>query len=163
MLDKNGISHLMSYSWGIQSSVTATTLATASPKHVFTSPTSNADGTETYWADEWRGDDGNLHSNIWKQEVLPVPVEHRPRHIETTTITSVFLQNGSSFRPLVVNNMLFWLSSTTGTPTTTNTPSTAPTATPNSTPMLTVTPNTNGNSIPTTAWNDTSLDNNVRG
>ncbi len=160
MLDKNGISHVMSYPLGMQSGVTTTTLATASSQHVFTSPTSNDDGTETYWADEWRGDDGNLHSNIWTQEVLPVPLERGPRHIETTTITSPFLQDGLSFRPIVVDNMLFWLSSTAGTSTTTNTISTATT---NSTPLSTPTPNTNGNSIPTTAWNDTSLDNNVRG
>jgi len=159
MLDKNGISHLMSYPLGMQSSVTTTTFATASPEHVFTSPTSNDDGTETYWADEWRGDDGNLHSNIWAQEVLPIPPERGPRHIETTTITYPFLQDGLSFRPIVVDNMLFWLSSTVRTSTTTNTTSTA---TPNSTPLTTPTPNTNGNSIPTTAWNDTSLDNNVR-
>ena len=150
----------MSYPLGMQSSVTTTTLATASPEHVFTSPTSNDDRTETYWADEWRGDDGNLHSNIWIQEVLPVPPERGPRHIETTTITYPFLQDGLSFRPVVVDNMLFWLSSTAGTSTTTNTTSTA---TPNSTPASTATPNTNGNSIPTAAWNATLLDNNVRG
>jgi hypothetical protein len=160
MLDKNGISHLMSYPFGTQSSVTTTTIATASSQHIFTSPTSNGDGTAMYWADEWRGEDGNLHSNIWTQEVLPVPPERGPRHIETTTITYPFLQNGLSFRPIVVDNMLFWLSSTARTSTTTNTTSTA---TPNSTPVPTATPNTNGNSIPTMAWNDTSLDNNVRG
>jgi len=163
MLDKNGISHLMSYPLGMQSGVTTRTLATASPEHVFTSPTSNDDATETYWADEWRGDDGNLHSNIWTQEVLPVPPERGPRHIETTTITYPFLQNGLSFRPIVVDNMLFWLSSTAGTSTTTNTTSTASTATPNSTPVSTATPNTNGNGIPTTVWNDTALDSHVRG
>jgi hypothetical protein len=163
MLDKNGISHLMSYPLGIQSGVTTRVLATASPEHVFTSPTSNDDATETYWADEWRGDDGNLHSNIWTQEVLPVPPGRGPRHIETTTITYPFLQNGLSFRPIVVDNMLFWLNSTAGTSTTTNTTSTASTATPNSTPVSTATPNTNGNGIPTTAWNATALDNHVRG
>jgi hypothetical protein len=160
MLDKNGISHLMSYPFGTQSSVTTTTIATASSQHIFTSPTSNGDGTAMYWADEWRGEDGNLHSNIWTQEVLPVPPERGPRHIETTTITYPFLQNGLSFRPIVVDNMLFWLNSRARTSTTTNTTSTA---TPNSTPVPTATPNTNGNSIPTMAWNDTSLDNNVRG
>lgn len=160
MIADNGVSHVMRYPLGLQGNVAATTIATASPDHIFTSPTANSDGTEIYWADEWRTDDNNLHSNIWTQQTLTIkpvrgqPVEH------TTTIQQLFRQDGTSFRPVVVDETLFWLNSATGTQTATGT---TQTATPNSTPLPVATPNTNGLSIPATAWIDTPLDTNVRG
>ncbi|GAC1386216.1 MAG: hypothetical protein NVS4B7_02900 [Ktedonobacteraceae bacterium] len=157
MIDSNGISHLMQYTLNSQGKAAATIIATARPDHIFTSPTANSDGTQIYWADEWRTDDDNLHSNIWMQQTLRIMPAHGQLVAHTKALQQLFRQDGTSFRPVVVNETIFWLNSATETSNTTQA------TTPNSTPAPAITPNTNSTSIPTTAWTGVPLDNNVRG
>ncbi len=131
-LDNNGISHLWSYPLGNVNKPALTQIATAPAGHVLTSPTANSDGTQIFWSEEWVASDSNLRSNIWEQQEISKAVP-RPSHGRTTnagmkeTSTGLFIQNGMSFHPQVVDDTLFYLSTdntsvqntTNGTPSTT--------------------------------------------
>jgi hypothetical protein len=140
MIDKSGISHLLLFQLG-PANASPIEIAIAGPGHVFTSPTATSDGTSIYWSEEWRTDDGTLHSNIWAQQVLD---NVRPLHgawIDGTTTQKYLLRSdGMSFRPQVVDDSLFLLStanpadSTGATATTTPTP--APTPSVDTTPTI---------------------------
>jgi hypothetical protein len=155
-IDENGISHLSSYQLDTTGRPTPTEIATASPDHIFTSPTSTSDGTEIYWSDEWRSDDGILHGNIWMQLVSQVPnPSHGPwaQYPPTVTVKQPFLSDGASFHPQVVDDRLFLLrtapyplATTQGTPD----------ASPGNTPTATATPTSIPNT-PTTSWADSSI------
>src|SRR5205085_7553181 len=111
MVDENGVSHLVRYPLGKNNDFKATEIAKTNAEHIITSPTANSDGTQIYWAEEWRTDDGNLHSNIWMQQVLDVSAPSRGQLIEhTRTIKQLFLQDGMSFHPVVVDGTFFYLS-----------------------------------------------------
>ncbi len=164
-IDGNGISRLLSYQLDAPKHTTPREIATAIPGHVFTSPSANDDGTEIYWSDEWRTDDGILHSNIWTQQVSEVPNPFHGRWEEhTVTVKQLFRSDGSSFYPEVVDNMLFLLSTAANM---TNIVQATPGATPAITPIATSAPTT----IPTTpitSWADPSVyiapaDTSVRG
>ena len=141
MIDKTGNSHLLLFQLG-NANASPVQIATASPGHVFTSPTATSDGTSIYWSEEWRTDDGTLHSNIWTQQVLD---NARPLHgawIDgTTTQKYLFRSDGTSFRPQVVDDSLFLLSTANPADTTTQatvmaTPTPAPTASVDTTPTI---------------------------
>jgi hypothetical protein len=167
MVDENGISHLVLYPLGENNVVAATEIAQAGPDHILTSPTANNDGTRIFWAEEWRSDDQNLHSNIWTQQEIdaPMPLHGQAiRHMMTTR--QLFLQDGLSFTPLVVNDALFLISTANGASSTPATPNTTPIATSTSTPLPVATPNTS--MPPVTSWANTNfysaaLDSSVQG
>lgn len=155
-IDENGISHLSSYQLDTIGRPTPIEIATASPDQVFTSPTATSDGTEIYWSEEWRSDDGMLHSNIWTQQVSQVPnPSHGPwaAYPHTVTVKQPFLSDGASFHPQVVDDRLFLLR-TAPYPqaTTAGTPEASPGSTPTATVAPTSTPNT-----PTTSWADSTI------
>ncbi len=141
MIDKSGNSHLVLFELGMGNNIPPVEIATASPDHVFTSPTATSDGTSIYWSEEWRSNDGSLHSNIWAQQVLD---SSRPSHgawiDHTTTVKYLFRSDGMSFRPQIVDDSLFLLStanpanSTQATATTTPTPQ--PTTSIDTTPTI---------------------------
>ncbi len=153
-LGDNGAAHLVSYPLSTTGGVNATELARAGPGHVFTSPTANSDGSQIYWADEWNTNDGSLHSNIWtRQELNPDVLKHGNATQDPITITQPFLQNGTSFRPAVVDDELFLLDSSDQLGTTT-TPGSTPTSLAVSTPTSSATPNTGASMTP---WADSSV------
>jgi hypothetical protein len=167
MVDENGVSHLVSYPLGENNVVAATEIAQAGPDHILTSPTANNDGTQIFWAEEWRSDDQNLHSNIWTQQVINAPMPlHGQAIMHSMTIKQLFLQDGLSFTPLVVNDALFLISTASGTSLTQATPNTTPLPASTSTPLPSATPNTS--TPPATSWANTNfysaaLDSSVRG
>ena len=166
MIDDHGISHLMRYPLDPQSNFIQTEIAKASSGHIFTSPTANSDGSHIYWAEEWQADDGSLHSNIWSQQVFdaPNPTLKHPAQ-QTITEKQLFLQDGMSFHPVVVDGTLFLLNTAKGVNVAQGTPATTPKTTPTTTPVPTTTPNTNASTIP---WANTNfytppLDSEVQG
>ncbi|MGI9059130.1 MAG: anti-sigma factor family protein [Ktedonobacteraceae bacterium] len=167
MIDGNGISHLMRYQLDTKNNAPITEIAKASPGHIFTSPTANADGTQIFWSEEWRTDDSNLHSNIWTQQSIEGPMPTHGRLLEHSLITKeLFLQDGMSFRPVVVDDALIFLSTApTASVTPTPTNSTA-TVSPSPIASAVATPNTSNTSG--ISWADSSiytapLDNGIRG
>jgi hypothetical protein len=128
MIDGNGIARLFAYRLGLVGLPVIAQLAMAKTGHIFASPTANSNGTELYWADEWVSDTGFLNSNIWTQQEIDAPNAIRPTHgrwaghTAKTTQQELFRSDGSSFRPQIADDTLFWLStafassSTNGTP-----------------------------------------------
>lgn len=112
-IDGSGASHLSSYALNVaaRGSVPATSIATAPPGNVITSPTANSDGSQVFWSNEWLTSDGSLHSNIWMQRTVPDPHPMYGRAAQqSSALVMPFLEDGMSFRPLVVNDSLFLLS-----------------------------------------------------
>jgi energy-converting hydrogenase Eha subunit A len=112
-VDENGLSHLMSYLLvaGANASPSAKSIANTGAGYVITSPTATTDGTQIYWAEEWRGNDSLLHSNIWTQQTFDAPRStHGVSLQQAVTVKEPFLQDGLSFHPMVVDNALFLLS-----------------------------------------------------
>lgn len=165
-IGNNGVSHLTRYPLTPTTGSPVTEIAQASPEHIFTSPTANNDGSQMYWSEEWRTADGMLHSNIWTRQVQDTSVSRHGKLVQQPMIvTQLFLQDGMSFRPVVVDDALFLLN--TGNQLGLASPTPGRTAQPaqTSTPVPSVTPNTGAN---TTSWADNSvymppLDNGVRG
>lgn len=111
MIDASGSSHLISYRMGATGVVGKVTIADAQANHILASPTANSDGTQIYWADEWQTDDGLMHSDVWTQQIQPAPrASHGSWASHIVTLKQPFTRNGMSFRPQVVNNTLFLLS-----------------------------------------------------
>jgi hypothetical protein len=150
MIDNGGISHLLSYELDSVSAPSAKEIAntSANPDHILASPTATSDGSQIYWSEEWRSDDGMLHSNIWVQQTFDAaPPSHGFWVERTTTVTQPLLNDGVSFHPVVFGNTLYFLStadkntpSQGGTPGTTGTPDS--TATPVPTATVTYNPPT---------------------
>jgi len=167
MVDENGVSHLVRYPLGTNNAFKATEIAKTSSEHIITSPTANSDGTQIYWAEEWRSDDANLHSNIWTQQVLEVRIPSNDRVVRhKTTVKQLFLEDGMSFTPMVVNENLFLLSTANLADVLQATPNATTGATPTATPGVVATPNTIAPSVAT--WADSNfysapLDEGVRG
>lgn len=112
LVDQKGISHLVSYQLG-QSGKAAQSqqLASAPAGHVFAWPTADSNGLEMYWADEWVTPDGTLHSNIWQQQTSEQTVRYHGQMEEMDTHTQqLYMSDGLSFQPQVVNDTLFFLS-----------------------------------------------------
>lgn len=139
-IDENGVSRLLSYQLDAVKHTSPTEIATASPGHVFTSPTANNDGTEIYWSDEWQSDDGTLHSNIWTQQISQVPNPFHGRwSAHTITVKQLFLADGTTFYPQVVDNSLFLLSTSMDTAQATPGATLAPTPISTTTPITPIT------------------------
>ncbi len=111
-IDKHGISHLESFLLGqTGKAAQAQIMATAPAGHVFAWPTAISTGMQIYWADEWFGKDGTLHSNIWQQQTTEQTIRSRG-HLATMDKNSqqIYLGDGLSFQPQIVNDTLFFLS-----------------------------------------------------
>ena len=111
-IDKHGVSRLESFLLGqTGKAAQAQIMATAPAGHVFAWPTAISTGMQIYWADEWFGKDGTLHSNIWQQQTSEQSVRSHG-HLATSDKNSqqLYLGDGLSFQPQVVNDTLFFLS-----------------------------------------------------
>ncbi len=111
-IDQKGISHLDSYQL-TQSGKTIRPqeIASAPAGHVLAWPSATSTGMQIYWADEWIADDGALQSNIWQQQTSEQLVRSHGQQEEVNTSTQqVFQDDGMSFQPQVVDNTLFYLS-----------------------------------------------------
>ncbi|HLI05249.1 MAG TPA: zf-HC2 domain-containing protein [Ktedonobacteraceae bacterium] len=154
MIDSNGSSQLVSYHLGSANNAKPTVIAQAQSHHILTSPTANSDGTRIYWADEWQTDDGFMHSDIWTQQMFSAPRAARGYWVNhSITVKEPFTQNGMSFRPQVVNNTLFLLS-TANINTLTQPAATATANTAKATPTVTPTP---VSTAPTVSWADQTI------
>jgi hypothetical protein len=127
-LDAKGISHLESYQL-VQPVLSAATgkaavsqtavtkeakgqlIATAPAGHVFTWPTADTSGMDVYWADEWIAADGTLQSDVWQQTAFEQIINNGGYpEAEVSYTQKIFLADGLSFQPQVVDNTLFFLS-----------------------------------------------------
>jgi len=134
-IDSNGISHLLRYQLNAVGKPLATAIATAVPGHILTSATANSDGSQIYWSEEWLSNADILYSNIWTQQVITAPRPSHGRWAEHTVIVKqLFSSDGMSFRPQVVDNTLFMLSTSSQINSTQATPATTGTATSTSSP-----------------------------
>lgn len=115
MTDSNGVSHLMRFQLDTLNKPVATEIATAPAGHILASPTATSDGTQIYWSEEWLSNTGMLYSNIWTQQVVdnPPPLHRHWQGYKVRDIEKhVFISDGMSFQPQVVDNTLFILSTT---------------------------------------------------
>ena len=162
MTDRNGISHLLSYSLDTPGKPLEKVIAAAVPGHVLTSPTANSDGSQIYWSEEWLSNHDLLYSNIWTQQVVAAT---RPSHglwaPHTVIVKQLFSSDGMSFRPQVVDNTLFMLSTASQNNSTQATPASTVTATP--APSPSPIPNTSAISRTDTSIYAAPLDASVRG
>lgn len=128
IIDEKGNSHLLRYPLDSLGK-SPVELDSASKGHVLASPTANSDGSSIYWAEEWF-DGKNLVSNLWTQQMIdaiPTPgrwAAHKEAH------TYLFREDGKAFRPQIVADTLFILSTN---PTEDMTPSRIMTASPTAT------------------------------
>jgi hypothetical protein len=154
MVDNNGDSHLTRYQIGTANKAVPVEIAKATSGRILTSPTATGDGSQIYWAEEWQTDDGTLHSDVWTQQVLEAPQASHGQWIpHTITVTRAFSANGMTFRPQVVDNTLFLLS-------TANISDIVSSATPGATPTSTATAAPTSTPIPNTtviSWADQAI------
>ncbi len=111
-VDHLGNSYLESYELGeADEHVEVTEIAKAETGHVLSWPTTDSTGMTMYWANEWTSTDGVLHSNVWKQQEVEAPIHaHGYPETRTSYVRSVLLDDGMSFQPQVVDNTLFFIS-----------------------------------------------------
>lgn len=110
-IDQQGTSRLKSYRLDVGAKSTpGQVISKAAPGHVLNWPTANNTRMQTYWSDEWITADGVLHSNIWQQQTFEQTLHYRG-HVEEQTFNTqqLFMEDGMSFQPQVVNNTLFLL------------------------------------------------------
>ncbi len=161
-IDQNGISHLWRYDLESDSNgahFTRSEIARASAGHVYTSPTATSDGAHIFWADEWLTADGSIQSNIWTEQPIPVPSPGRGLWLpHTAPQIWLFRADGTSFRPLVVDQTFFMLNTNDGLDGTSAlaTPTPTPIATPSSSTQP-VTPTQTPLNPGVTPWADPSI------
>lgn len=111
-IDRKGFSHLISYQLSENGKTIQThDIATAPAGHVLAWPSATGTGLQIYWADEWVANDGVLHSNIWQHQITEQALRSHGQLEEVSTFTQQEFQNdGMSFQPQVVDNTLFFLS-----------------------------------------------------
>lgn len=112
-LDQHGISHLMSYRLGQSEKTTpqAHEISRAPAGHILAWPSATSTGMQVYWADEWVASDGVLQSNIWLQQTSEQSLRSQGQLVDVDTSTlQVFQGDGMSFQPQVVDDTLFFLS-----------------------------------------------------
>lgn len=111
-IDQKGISHLESYQLDTSGkAVQAQQIASAPTGHVLAWPTATSTGMQIYWAEEWIADNGALQSNIWQQQTTEQSLRYHGQLEEVSTSTQQEYQgDGMSFQPQVVNDTLFFLS-----------------------------------------------------
>lgn len=111
-LDSAGRSYLESFLLGqTGKAAQRAILATAPRDHVLAWPTAISTGMEIYWADEWLAPDGTLHSTIWQQQTTEQALNfHGHQAGVDRNSQRVYLGDGLSFQPQVVDDTLFFLS-----------------------------------------------------
>jgi hypothetical protein len=132
IIDTQGISHIQSFQLDPTKAITQTELANASNGHLLTSPTANSNGTAIYWADEYISNaGGQLSSDIWTQQTIDASPSNAGRWVAHQTIKQYpFRADGQSFHPQMVNDTLFFLS-------TSQVNGNTPNISPNPTPLVT--------------------------
>lgn len=110
-VDAKGNSQLTRYLLNGPNHTTSTVIATASNGHILTSPTADSTGTQIFWSEEWFTSDNVPHGNIWEQQQSSSLV-HGQHGWQPLVVTDkhLFLADGASFHPQVVNDTLFLLS-----------------------------------------------------
>ena len=143
-LDVKGHAQLVRYQLDSNQGTTATLIATTTNGHVITSPSATADGTQVFWSEEWFTDNLQPHSTIWEQETTKQIVRQNGVWRPSTVVSKhVYGSQDTFFRPQVIIDTLFLLStsdiavSTQGTPGATNTPTIQATPQPVSTTPVT--------------------------
>lgn len=112
LIDKDGVSYLQSYALD-EEDIPVTELDNAQDGHILTSPTASNDGKSIFWAETWY-DGKQLLSNIWTRQVIDAtPDQTGLRVTRNEVYTYLFRDDGTSFRPQMVNNTLFILSTAT--------------------------------------------------
>ncbi|HLZ58668.1 MAG TPA: hypothetical protein VKR06_17150 [Ktedonosporobacter sp.] len=165
-IDAKGTSSLWSYQLDPVKSLISNQIATAqTPGHILNSPTATSDGKNIYWSEEWLADNNVAHSNIWTRQNMTVPISPGRWVPHTVTNRHLFLSDQMSFRPQVVNDTLFLLSTSTtdATNTTQATPQTTAAATPVATPTTTNELDTTGITRTDPAIYPAPLDQTIRG
>ncbi len=111
-IDQQGLAHLESYRLDPTGKNTqGQVIANAAPGHILSWPTTDYTGAQMYWADEWTTADGALHSNIWQQQTFEQPLDvHGQINNHIITTQQPLMADGLSFQPQVVDNTLFFLS-----------------------------------------------------
>lgn len=111
-IDSKGISHLESYQLSLNpKAVQIHEIASAPAGHILAWPTATSTGLQLYWAEEWINPDGTFQSNIWQQQTSEQSQRSRGQVEEVSTSTQQLFQgDGLSFQPQVVDNTLFFLS-----------------------------------------------------
>jgi hypothetical protein len=157
-LDAKGNAHLWNYSLTPAKIAPPVQLATTNVGHIITSPTSSSDGASIYWSEEWVTSDNVVHSNIWTQQTTLVP-PLRPGKWAPHTVTSKyeFRTDEMSFHPQVVNDMLFFLSTSPNATDGTNAAQATPGASATTQPSATTSVATNVPATPTTARIDPTI------
>ncbi len=117
-IDAKGISHLDQYD--LTTSTDTLLASTSIDGHIFSSPTANSDGTDIYWAEEWQTDGSLLHGDIWTQQIRPASPGYGHWEPHTEAHISLFRDDETSFRPQVINNTLFFISTDASTNSTAN-------------------------------------------
>ncbi len=117
-IDSKGISHLWSYALDASTvtvSSTPTRLASANNGHILAFPTTNGDGSDIYWSEEWWSSDQQaLQSDIWTQQTQTAQPDKTGRWaVHTVTSTYLYRADEHSFHPQVVQDMLFLLDTST--------------------------------------------------
>ena len=136
MLDAKGNSHLLSYQLDLTGKAVLTSIATAQPGHIFTSPTADSTGANIFWADEWISDAGFLNSDIWQRHEINAPKATHPTHghwvgfVRQTVVQQLFRADGMSYHPQIADDTLFWINTNPqaavpGTPTSSASPTVA--------------------------------------
>lgn len=112
-VDIHGISHLQRFEPGMASQPLQ--IATAPAGHILTSPTANSDGSQLFWADEWRSADTLLHSDVWTLRISEEPrLSYGRLPVQTILIKQLYIGDGQTFQPRVADNVLFVLAQTNG-------------------------------------------------
>ncbi|GHO84577.1 anti-sigma factor family protein [Dictyobacter formicarum] len=156
LIDSKGTSHLLNYQFTQNTLNKTTELTRAQGQHVLASPAATSNGNSIYWADEWQTPDNGLNSNIWTQQMVEAAPTKTGRwidHLETQTY--LYRDDHASFRPQIVNDTLFFLS-TNGNATAGATATATPTAGVTPTAVSTVTPTTTAQANATPTQQDIS-------
>jgi hypothetical protein len=111
-IDRSGRSHLESFLLGQTGKAAQVhVMVTAPSGHVLAWPTAISTGLQIYWADEWLAQDGTLHSNVWQQQTTELALNsHGHQAGIDHNSQRLYLGDGLSFQPQVVNDTLFFLS-----------------------------------------------------
>ncbi|GAC1421883.1 MAG: hypothetical protein NVS4B1_03560 [Ktedonobacteraceae bacterium] len=143
-LDAKGTAQLVRYMLDSNSGTTSSLIAKTNNGHILTSPTATSDGTSMFWSEEWFTNDQQPHSIIWTQETTRQVARQKGAWRPSITLDKhIYRSDNTSFHPQVINDTLFWLStsdtavSTQATPSTPSTPAIQATAKPVSTAPVT--------------------------
>lgn len=111
-IDQRGTSSLESYQLDTSGkAIQSQKIASAPAGHVLAWPTATSTGMQIYWAEEWIADNGVLQSDIWQQQTTEQSLRNHGQLEEVSTSTQQEYQgDGMSFQPQIVDNTLFFLS-----------------------------------------------------